>query len=144
MMDFCHQMNMYSLQVGTLLGIIFTMIAFSRIAKKQRDETAYTALVGVSLMSLVNLFLYKPLGHVIDLAPSSYLVTPLWSAVVSALVITALLTAVGKALKVKAMPPKTIALCFFVGIAAANFVLAGVDKHCSAPAKSSKAVKNNS
>lgn len=142
MMDLCHQMNVYGQQIGILLAVIFTMLAFSKVGKKHREETAYTAVVGMSLLCLANIFLSGPLDHVMDIvkASNNSFVHLLWSSLVSAVIITVLLMIVGKPLKVKSVVPKSLAICFFVGIALANLVGMAVNNNCSAPAK---AAKNN-
>lgn len=142
MIDFCHQMNVYGQQIGTLLAVIFTMLAFSKVGKKHREETAYTAVVGISLLCLVNIFLSGPLGHVMNLVKTSSnsFVHVLWSFVVATVIITVLLMIAGKPLKVKSVVPKSLAICFFVGIALANLVGMAINNQCSAPAK---ATKNN-
>lgn len=135
MMNLCHQLSFYNQEILTLLALVFTMGALSKIAKKHREETAYTALVGVSLMSLVNVFLDAPLSAVVKLvkSPENSLVHALWISVVATVIIVALLMLVGKILKVKAVAPKTLAICFFVGIALANLVGMAINHSCSAP-----------
>ncbi len=138
MIDICHQLNVYGEQVGTLLAAIFTMVAFSRIAKKHREETAYIALAGMSLLCLVNIILAEPLHNVISLVQGSEALHILWSSAVAAVIITVLLMIVGKTIKAKAMPPKTLVICFFIGIALSNFVGMFINSSCTPPAKNAK------
>lgn len=138
MMDFCHQLNVYGQQIATLLAMIFTMVAFSKVGKKHREETAYTALVGLSLLCIVNIVLAGPIGSVINLVHDSEVLHALWGAVIAAVIVTVLLMVAGKSLKVKVMPPKTVAICFFVGVALANFVGMAIDRQCAVPVKTSR------
>lgn len=137
MMNICHQMSIYSQQFGILLAMGLTMLAFSRIGKRHREETAYTALAGVSLMCLVNVFLSGPLSTVMDLVNCSgnAIIHVLWTSVVMAVIITILLMIIGKSLKVRAMEPKTLAICFFVGLALASFIGNAIENNCHSPKK---------
>lgn len=140
MMNCCHMLNVYGQQIQTLLAVIFTMLACSKIAKKHREETAYTAVVGISLLCIVNIVLSGPVNQIIGmLNASNHIVNALWGAVVYAAIITALLMVVGKALKIKKVNPKHLAICFFVGIALANLAGMLIAQQCSAkPAKHHK------
>lgn len=142
MMNLCHQLNVYGMQIATLLSIVFTMIAFSQIGKKGRSDSAYITFVGMSLMCLVNICCGVMLGHLSDslsaITGHNVFVDAIQGGVVAAVIITALLMIVGKPLKVKAMLPKTLFLCFFVGIALSNLVGVVVDQQCAASVKTEK------
>lgn len=142
MMNLCHQFSVYQEQIRTLLAIIFTMVAFSKVAKKNRTESAYTSVVGVCLLVLANIILAGPIGHVIDAVHNSNdFLNCVSGAVIAAVIITALLMLVGKLLKVKAMPPKTLFICFLIGVGLANIIAVATGNHCAASSKAAKSSK---
>lgn len=130
-MHLCPQLHVYGGAAFTLLGMAFTMLALSRFGKKHRDDTAYTVFVGVSLVTLANILVPGVFNTVINLVHNSnnYL-NAISGGAISAVTATVLLMVVGKPLKVKTIAPKTLLICFFVGLALSNLVSGVLLSHC--------------
>ncbi len=139
-MNFCHQFSVYNQEIVTMMAVVFSMLMFSKFGKKSREEAAYISVVGVSLMVLTNLFFANILSSFMCAVDTSshVFMQPIWTSFVMTVIITVLLMVIGKQLKVKTTAPKVFALCFFVGILAANCVSMCVEKQCSAPTKKAK------
>ncbi|MFT6765792.1 MAG: ABC-type Fe3+-siderophore transport system permease subunit [Alteromonas naphthalenivorans] len=139
MMNLCASIIKHGDILATLLGIVFTMIALSKLGKKSREEAAYIAVVGMSITYLFMVLLPGVNNQLIGLVGcSNILMCRLWNAFVGAGISTALLMGVGKHLKVKATPAKMLFMCFFVGVVAANLVGMGITQQCSASTKTEK------
>jgi hypothetical protein len=140
MMNLCASINVYSQQMGTLMAMGFAMLAFTKLGKKSREEAAYISFVGLSLMCLCNIFLSEQISNIVNAfnVSSNGLPHALCISVIAAALITALLMVVGKHLKIKATPAKTLLMCFFIGVALANLVGLAINNNCSAPAKTEK------
>ncbi len=140
MMNLCASINVYYQQIGTLLVMGFSMLAFTNLGKKSREEAAYISFIGLSLFCLCNIFLSEQMTNILNTlnVPSSGMSHGLCMSVMLAAFVTACLMVAGKHLKVKSTAPKTLFICFFVGAVVSSLALLVIDNNCSAPAKTEK------
>jgi hypothetical protein len=138
-MNLCAQLQVYGAPFYALLGMALTMLALSRIAKKHREETAYTVFVGLSSAIVANLVIPEVFNSAIELVHmTNQYGQAIYGGAVAAVAATVLLMLLGKPLKVKAVAPKILFICFFLGLGLANIVEVALHNQCHAPRKASK------
>ena len=134
-MNICTQLINSALIINTVLTLGFVMLALTRLGKKNREEAAYTASIGLILVVFLTSILPSiphTIMNLINIAENTCM-GALWNGLVYSIIATILLMLVGEYCKVKAVQPKILLLCFAVGMVAANLTTLVIAKQCATP-----------
>lgn len=132
-MNFCssfmHQFDAFIV----LINILASACAFSYLAKKKREESLLLSVTGIVLFAVVIFFLPMINTHIHNMAPFANMpvIQMLMVSLMDAFIIAVLMTLLGKHLKVKAVAPKLLVICFFIGFTVASLVGMSVKKQCT-------------